>query len=407
MTGAKLNRNIPLWLITFYGIGTILGAGIYVLIAEISSQSGYFTPFSFLLSAIIVSFSACSYSELSSRFPASAGEATYVQKAFSKKWLSSIIGWAIVLTGIVSSATIANGFVGYFQIFFELPDWVCVVLLISFLCLISVWGVSFSLKAAALMTIVEILGIVIIIYYGGKNLVFLKDNIQDFIPPFDIKIWSNIFVGAFIAFYAYVGFEDIVNMAEEVKNPKTNLPIAILIALIITTIFYIIVSLVTVTSLPIDVLSNTRSPFTTIIELNSNFPVPIITIISIMAIINGALIQIIMSSRVLYGMASQKISLNFFGHVNTVTRTPDYATLFVSIIVLILAIGFPLVTLAKAASLIILSVFMLVNLSLFFIKLHKREGGETYVSFPIFIPAVGFILCLLLVIAQLLSRFAG
>jgi len=111
---AKLNRNIPLWLITFYGIGTILGAGIYVLIAEISSESGNYTPFSFLISAIIVSFSAFSYSELSSRYPRSAGEATYALEAFSKKWLSLLVGWAIVLTGIVSSATIANGFVGYF-----------------------------------------------------------------------------------------------------------------------------------------------------------------------------------------------------------------------------------------------------------------------------------------------------
>ncbi len=407
ITEPKLNRNIPLWLITFYGIGTIVGAGIYVLIGEISSESGKFTPFSFLISAIIVSFSAFSYSELSSRFPRSAGEATYMQEAFSKKWLSSLVGWAIVLIGIVSSATIAKGFVGYFQVLFDLPAWVCITLLVSILCLISIWGVSLSLKVAAVMTIIGIIGIVLLIYFGSKNLAVLKDNFQDFIPPFDIKIWSNIFVGAFIAFYAYVGFEDIVNMAEEVKNPKRNLPIAILISLIVTTILYIIVSLVVVTSLPIDVLSNTRSPFTTLIELNSNFPISIITIISIMAIINGALIQIIMSSRVLYGMASQKISLNFFGHINKRTKTPDYATIFVGLIVLTLALCFPLITLAKASSLIILSVFMLINLSLLFIKLRKKESVETYINLPIIVPIFGFMLCLFLVIAQLVNKFTG
>jgi amino acid transporter len=407
ITGAKLNRSIPLWLITFYGIGTIIGAGIYVLIAEISSESGNFTPFSFLISAVIVSFSAFSYSELSSRYPRSAGEATYVQEAFSKKWLSSLVGWVIVLIGIVSSATITRGFVGYFQVFYDLPPWVCIILLVTILCIISIWGVSLSLKAAAVMTIVEVLGIVLVIYFCAKNLVVLKTNVQDFVPPLDIKVWSNIFVGAFIAFYAYVGFEDIVNMAEEVKNPRKNLPIAILIALIVTTILYILVSLVVVTSLPIDVLNKTTSPFTTIIKLNSNFPVSVITIISIMAIINGALIQIIMSSRVLYGMASQKISLNFFGHINRRTKTPDYATIFVGLIVLTLALWFPLITLAKASSLIILSVFTLINLSLLFIKISKKDSGQPYISFPIIIPILGSILCLLLVIAQLVSKFTG
>ena len=136
-SGPELNRTIPLWLITLYGIGTIIGAGIYVLIAEISSVSGNFTPFSFLISAVIVSFSAFSYSELSSRYPKSAGEAAYMQEAFSKKWLSLLVGWAIVIIGIVSSATIAKGFVGYFQVFYHIPPWVCIIFLVSISCLMS------------------------------------------------------------------------------------------------------------------------------------------------------------------------------------------------------------------------------------------------------------------------------
>ncbi len=126
-----------------------------------------------------------------------------------------------------------------------------------------------------------------------------------------------------------------------------------------------------------------------------------------MAIVNGALIQIIMSSRVLYGMASQNISIGFFGHVNSRTRTPDFATLFVSTIVLILAIGFPLVTLAKAASLIILTVFMLVNLSLLVIKIKKFDSEKSFFDLPKIIPALGFSLCLFLLIAQFLPKLIG
>lgn len=403
----KLNRTIPLWLITLYGIGTILGAGIYVLIADISSLSGGFTPVSFLISAVIVSFSALSYSELSARYPASAGEAVYVQKAFSKKWLSIITGWSIVFTGIVSSATIARGFVGYFQVFYEVPFWQCISALVLFLCIVSIWGVGISLKIAALMTIIEVFGIILVIYLGAGNLTALKDDFYMFVPPADIAIWSNIFVGAFIAFYAYVGFEDIVNMAEEVKNPVKNLPVAIVSALIITTLLYIIVSLVTITTLPVDVLKSTRSPFTSIVEQTGRFPVSGITVISILAVVNGALIQIIMSSRVLYGMATQKISLQFFGYVNKRTKTPVIATVFVSSLVLVMALRFPLIMLAKITSFIILTVFITVNLSLLLIKLKKEQGEPGGVRFPIFVPITGFILCLLMILVQALIEFRG
>lgn len=400
----QLSRSVSLVIITFYGLGTILGAGIYVLISEISSVSGIYSPLAFLLSAIIVSFSAFSYAELSSRYPRSAGEATYIQEAFSIKWLSALAGWAIVLIGIVSAATISNGFVGYFQVFFNIPDWLCIFILVTSLGIIAFLGVNISLKAAAVMTIVELFGIGLVIYFGLDSLQGFSERYTEFIPLGDFYLWNNIFAGAFIAFYAYVGFEDIVNMAEEVKNARKNLPIAIIISLVFTTICYILVSFIAVTSIPSEILNTSRSPFTTLIQQNSDFSPAIITLISIIAIINGALVQIIMGSRVLYGMGSQKLSVSFFSHINKRTKTPDFATAFVAIVVLMLALFFPLVTLAKTTSFLTLLIFMLINFSLFHLKVKRRlSEGSSYVNLPVIFPFIGFILCAFLIIAQIIQ----
>ena len=400
----QLSRSVSLVIITFYGLGTILGAGIYVLISEISSVSGIYSPIAFILSAIIVSFSAFSYAELSSRFPRSAGEATYIQVAFSIKWLSALAGWTIVLIGIVSAATISNGFVGYFQVFFHIPDWLCIFILVTTLGIIALLGVNLSLKAAAVMTVFELVGIGLVIYFGLDSLQSFSGRYTEFIPPGDFYLWNNIFAGAFIAFYAYVGFEDIVNMAEEVKNARKNLPLAIIISLFFTTICYILVSFIAVTSIPPEILNTSRSPFTTLIEQNSNFSPTIITLISIMAIINGALVQIIMGSRVLYGMGSQKLSVSFFSHINKKTKTPDFATAFVAIVVLMLALFFPLVSLAKTTSFLTLTIFMLINYSLFHLKIKRRlSDRSSYLNLPVIFPLIGFILCAFLIIVQIIK----
>ena len=402
----ELRRVITLPLITFYGIGSILGAGIYVLISKIAGISGMYMPVSFIIAGIIAGFSAFSYAELSSRFPKSAGEAVYVQEAFSVKWLSAVVGWAIVLVGIVSVATLANGIVGYVELFIKIPDWAIKLLIITVLFFVSIWGVAESLIIASIITILEIAGIILVIFYGFDELLTISYRWHELIPPLNSDIFFPVIFGAFLSFYAYIGFEDMVNMAEEVKEPEKNMPRSIILVLFITTFLYVLVAIVAVLSLPLDRLASSEAPFADLVDRNGNFSVALIGVISLVAVINGMLIQIIMGSRVLYGMSRSKMAPTLFSYIYPRTQVPVISTSLVYIIIVIASLALPLVSLARLTSTIILLVFSSVNLSLVVIKLKNRESlKKGVVNYPVIVPALGFVLCMGFLLIQLKSLF--
>jgi amino acid transporter len=384
-----LNRVISLPLLVFYGVGTILGAGIYSLSGKIAGLSGMYAPVSFLISALIAAFVAFSYAELSSRYPKSAGEAVFVDQAFGKSWLTALIGWGVVFIGIISAGVMAHGFYGYLTEFFKIPEVAGIFFYVIFITIIAILGISLSVNIAALITIIEITGIAIILYVSQDDLLTLSFRWHEFIPPFSWNIWQSIIFGAFI------GFEDMVNVAEEVIEPEKNLPSGIIMALIITTLFYILVSFALVLTLPIEKLADHPAPFALIIKENSQIPVSVISLISLVAILNGALVQIVMGSRVLYGMAEKGVAPSVFKSIHPKTRTPVVATLFFSILLFVFALWFPIVMLAKIASFIILTIFTLVILSLCVIKLRRDQYDmkECFIV-PLSVPVIGFILCL-------------
>jgi basic amino acid/polyamine antiporter, APA family len=399
---ASLKRMITLPLLVFYGVGTILGAGVYALSGKIAGLSGQFAPISFLLSALIAAFIAFTYAELSSRYPESAGEASYVSRAFSRPWLAVLVGYGIVLTGIVSSAVMARGFYGYLNEFIDVPPSLAIGLFVLLISTVAVAGISLSVNVAALITFIEISGILLVIYVSREHLAAVPDRWQDFIPPSSWPVWKNIFLGAFLAFYAFIGFEDMVNVAEEVITPEKTLPAAIILALTVSTFFYVLVSIAAVSTLPVNILAEHDAPFALIIQQNSEIPVTVISLISLMAILNGALVQIVMGSRVLYGMAEKGIAPGFFGVIHPETRTPIAATIFFAILLLIMALGLPIVELARLTSFIILTIFALVSLSLFRIKIREKQpDSQAHFNIPILVPGVGFLLCVGFILMQL------
>ena len=396
-----LKRAITLPLLVFYGAGTILGAGIYALIGKIAALSGEFAPFSFLLSAVIAAFVAFTYAELSSRYPKSAGEAVYVSQAFSQPWLSALVGWGIVFTGIVSSAVMARAFEGYLHEFVVLPDALAVTVFVLLISSIAIAGISLSVNIVTLVTLVEISGILLVLYVTHDQLMALPGRWQTLIPPLSWSIWKNIIFGAFLAFYAFIGFEDMVNVAEEVIEPEKNLPTALIIALLISTVFYVLVALSAVLSLPIQDLANHKAPFALIVQENSDIPVAIISMISLIAILNGALVQIIMGSRVLFGMSEKGIAPKQLGTLYSKTRTPVIATLFFAVILLLMALCFPIVVLAKITSFIILTIFTLISLSLCIIKIRDKSNRQKhYLSVPFIVPVMSFLFCLGFILLQ-------
>jgi len=159
----ELKRALNLAFLTFYGLGTILGAGIYVLVGKVAGIAGLYAPVAFLVAAVVAAMTALSYAELASRFPRSAGEAIYVQEGFGVRALSIVVGLLLVLSGLVSSATLANGFVGYFEVFVDAPRWLVITLLVAALSALAVWGIAASAIAAAVATLIEIAGLVLIV----------------------------------------------------------------------------------------------------------------------------------------------------------------------------------------------------------------------------------------------------
>jgi amino acid transporter len=386
---ATLKRAFSLPLLTFYGLGTILGAGIYVLIGEVAGSAGIHTPLAFLLAAVLAAFSAFSYAELSARFPLSAGEAVYTQRAFGRTWLAVTVGLMIVSIGLVSTATLVNGFVGYLQVFVVLPPWLIILTLVLLLSGLAMWGITESAWAAALTTLVEMGGLLLVLWVGWPVAQWGETLQQVLQPSFTWLTLSGILGGAFIAFYAFIGFEDIVNVAEEVRDPSRTLPRAVLLALAIATLLYMLIAVLAVSLLPAQQLAASEAPLALVYQQATGQAPVFISLISLTAVLNGALIQIVMASRVLYGMAAQGWIPARFASVNPLTRTPLFSTLMITAAILVLALWLPLVTLAEITSLITLLVFSLVNLSLWRIK--RRDPRPLGISvFPLWLPVAGF-----------------
>lgn len=401
----KLKREIGLPLILFYGLGTIIGAGIYVLIGEVAGVAGMFAPIAFLVAALLAGLTAFSYAELVSRYPVSAGEAVYIEHGFSRAWLTRATGLAVVVIGSVSAATIANGFAGYFREFFDLPPALIVAGLVISLGLIAAWGVKESVSLAALITVLEVGGLVWIVWAARGELTTVSVRWTELLPMGDGLHWDGILFGALLAFYAFIGFEDMVNMSEEVREPQHNLPVAIAIVMVLTALIYGAIAIVAVLAVPPDILAESDAPLATIYRYTTHSEPHFISIISLLAVVNGALIQIIMAARVLFGMAKQGWVSATLSYVHPKTQTPLLATLLVTAIVLVWALCLPLVTLAEITGMLTLVVFSLVNLALILIK--HRDAGLTVVPFqvPIFLPYLGFVVTTGFIVYQLLINF--
>jgi basic amino acid/polyamine antiporter, APA family len=393
---AELKRVLSLGAMVFYGLGTIVGAGIYVLIGKISGLAGSWTPLAFLIAAVISSFTGLSYAELVGRFPRSAGEAVYIENAFHQPWLTQLVGWSVVLTGIVSASTLIKGFAGYFISLFGGLEPVIIVISLSSICLLACSGVKQSVNLAVLITFLELGGLLIIVIVSTESLTS-ADNWQNWKEGLQAPSWSGIAAASFLAFYAFIGFEDMVNMAEEVTDAATALPKAIIIAIVCSGTIYFIIGLVAVIAVPSAELSASLSPLTTIVENSTWFPAFLMTCISLIAILNGAVVQVLMAPRVVYGITQNSTSLSFLAAINPRTQTPILATLLVTLLILVFSLWLPITQLAQLTSTVILCLFVLINCALVIIKMRgSYEGFEVY----FWVPVSGIITSLLLLIAQ-------
>ena len=206
-----------------YGTGITVGAGIYVLVGAVAGHAGVYAPWSFLVAAAVMALTVASYAELSTRFPVSAGEAAYVRAAFQSRAFATAIGLLTVATGVVSSATVTLGSAGYIQQFVDLPQSLIVVIVVSALGAVAAWGILELVVLASLFTLIEVGGLVIVIVAGIHAGLPIVATIVH-LPPLDATVFTGIGFGSLLAFFAFIGFEDLANVVEEAKVPHRDIP---------------------------------------------------------------------------------------------------------------------------------------------------------------------------------------
>jgi amino acid transporter len=385
----QLRRGLSLPLLVLYGLGTTIGAGIYALVGKIAGESGYLAPLAFLLAAAMASLTALSFGELCRRYPYSAGEAFYVREAFHWEWVSTLVGLLVVLTGLVSAAALVNGFIGYLGEFIEVQPSLTILLVCLLLGMLAGWGIAESVSLAALVTLIEIGGLLVIVWLGLEQ---STNPLISWIAHLPEQNWNNlglIFAGATLAFYAFIGFEDMVNVAEEVRDVKTTMPRAIILTLVISTLIYLLLMMVAVLTVSPSELAKSDAPLPLVYRQLTGEDSTLISVIGLFAIINGALIQIIMAARVLYGQATMGQLPKVLAHINVRTQTPLIATALVTSLVLVLALIGDLAGLARTTSILMLTVFAFINLALWQIK-RRDPNLADFKPLPIWIPVVGF-----------------
>lgn len=386
-----LARRLNLPLLTLYGLGVTVGAGIYVLIGTTAGVAGIYAPVSFLLAAAVVAFTGFSYAELGTRFPVSAGEAAYVRNGLRSPSLSLIVGLMVAASGIVSSAAVSIGSAGYLRTFFDVPPSLITVLVIGVLGFAAAWGILESVILAAIFTVIEIGGLVLVIYQGITVNPGLFADIGSLVPPLDGSAWRGIAAAGLLAFFAFVGFEDIANVAEEVRDPRHTMPRAIAMTLVTSTTLYLITVAVMVLVVPIADLAGSSAPLTLVFGADQPALSAIFGSIAVVATVNGVLVQMIMASRVLYGLAVQGSLPAVLARVHPRTRTPLIATATVVTVILVLALFVPIAPLARSTSTIVLVVFVLVNAALLRLKIRTRHAAADPGIFtvPILVPLIG------------------
>ena len=393
---SKLARRLGFLSLAIYGVGDILGAGIYALVGKVVGAAGSGAWLTFLVAALVAGLTGLSYAELTARFPVAGGAAAFVGRAFPGRFAGTMIGVLVLGTGLVSASTVTVAFGDYLQqILPAFPPILGRVLLVAAMSFLSFWGIQESVRVNAVLTSVEVGGLIAVIVAGCLGLgsqdlgAFAQRLLHDWTLP-------GVIGGITVAFYAYIGFEDLSNLAEESKEPARDLPRAILIALAFATLLYISVALVLLLHVPKEAIGESKTPLLLVFEAVGWKKVPeYFAIVAILAIANTGLVNLIMASRLFYGMSEEKLLPPFFGKVHAKRSTPWIGVLASAGIVLLLVLTGSLKILAQTTSLLILRVFFFVHLSL--LKVKKRKEPHKGMVVPWLCPILGALSCLALV----------
>jgi amino acid transporter len=394
--GPGLRRVIGPKLLLFLVIGDMLGTGIYALTGDVAGQVGGAAWLAFGGAFVVAMLTATSYLELVGKYPHAAGAALYSQRAFNSRFVTFLVGFAVMCSALTSVAAASRAFSGYFQELAVAPLIVLVPLFILSLAFVNFRGVAESVKANVAMTCIEILGLLIVIAIGAWA---LSQGIGEPARAFEFNEGGDPFglvvSGAALAFFAIIGFEDSVNMVEETTSPQRDFPRAFFIGITVTGVIYMLVAFFTTALVPIDVLRETDRDLLEVVRAGAPwFPLVVFSVIAMVAVGNTSLINLMMASRLLYGMSKERALPRVFGLVHVRRRTPWVAILCTTAIALALAGWSGVRTLGGTTALLLLCVFALVNVAV--LVLRARPVEHAHFRAPTLCPVLGFVSCVYL-----------
>lgn len=394
-----LARRLGLGALVLYGIGDMLGSGIYALIGKAAGLMGNAIWLAFLVSMGAALLTALTYACLGSRYPRAAGAAYVAQRAFGQPALSYIIGLMVLASGLTSMATQSRAFANYFSVFSGTTPQE--LLIVGFLCLLTVvnlWGIRESSWLNALCTSIEVSGLLIVIAVGFRYWGTVNYWDPTLASPASSTAAATaltpmlILQGAVLTFYSFIGFEDMINVVEEVREPRRTFPRAIVLAMGGVTLLYLGVAITAVSVVPARELAASSEPLVEVVRRASpGFPPLVFSGIALFAITNTALLNYIMGSRLAYGMACQGLLPDFLKAIHPRRHTPHWAILTLFVVVLVLGLTVNITPLAKATSVLLMAVFIVLNAALLVLKRRPDEPLGAF-EVPAFVPVGGIIM---------------
>jgi APA family basic amino acid/polyamine antiporter len=401
----SLHRVMGPGLLLLFIVGDILGTGIYALTGQVAKQVGGVVWLPFLVAFVVALITAFSYLELVTKYPKAAGAALYTHKAFGIHFVTFLVAFAVMCSGITSASTASRAFAANFSSGFGLGlesfgITLTGLLFMVLVAIVNFRGVGESVKANVVLTCIELTGLLIIIVIGfwaigaGQGDV---SRVLTFEPAGERGVFWSVIAATTLAFFAMVGFEDSVNMAEECKDPSRIFPKVLLTGLLVTGLIYVLVSISAITLVPASELGEGETPLLKVVSAGApGFPLGIFGIITMFAVANSALINMLMASRLVYGMSREGVLPPILGRVHRGRRTPYIAIAFTSLLAfgLITFVG-AVPALGGTTALLLLGVFTIVNIAV--LVLRKNTVDHAHFRAPTVLPLLGAASCAFLV----------
>ena len=391
----------------------MLGAGIYALVGKAADSLGNAIWLAFLAAMVVALLTGLSYACVGSRYPKAGGAAYVTQRALGKPWLSYVVGLCVMMSGLTSMATGAQAMAETIEkgLGMDLPVKLLAIGIVLLVGLVIFRGIRESMWVNITCTVVEAAGLLFIIAVGMQ----FWGSVDYFETPTQSAGGSSaipmmlILQGAVLMFFSFIGFEDILNVSEEVKNPRRDVPLGLIGAMVVATLIYMAVAITAVSVIPWADLAKSPAPLMEVAKAAAPWFKNLDSIyigITLFAIGNTALLNYIMGSRLLYGMSRQGLLPALIGRIHATRRTPHIAILILFVIVTALIVSGSVKQLAESTVLLLLMVFTVVNVSLIILKLRPGEARGGF-EVPVFVPVLGALVCLTLIGVRVASAWSA